>query len=404
MTAVNVVLRSQTAHSNSLAHDYWAIGPDGRWLHTLETLCERTGLTRSAVINTVKVTSYAALPQFTCDCGYAKQITTRSEWKIMASAGRRHRWVCLKCREAREAATLKERASGLSSAYKRVRASAKRMPDLASRLSYEDAAALTALLMMEGNSPCAISPLMHERTMPFACSKRVGQELVEGLIKRSLLVPASDTSDGLSLGPHGELQLDLETVTLAVPLHEDEDPESFLDSLLARIGKGYSSESDRQAVIGLMHRAARWECEAYLDGQLKRLNFRWTPDYNSLQPTWSRLLDHFSVSQAFYFIWVTLQAQSRAKTDGGPGDKWKVGHQAFVRYIDRIGETAKAEHWVVRGYNRTFDVPLSCMSVVAFMTLGDGDALQNQQDVGFALPIRELLNVLDARYSFEETT
>lgn len=148
----------------------------------------------------------------------------------------------------------------------------------------------------------------------------------------------------------------------------------------------YCSEHEA-AATSLWREIAVGECLEYLDYQLKKVGFDFSPGEKTYK-TFDILLEDFSVSQIYGIIWKAVADASRLYLEGNITKRHAAN--SVIGACERYAERAKMNHWVLTEYSRIRDLPQSALSSFFFnRVLGIGD-------LGFKTPpsivsLRELV-------------
>lgn len=138
----------------------------------------------------------------------------------------------------------------------------------------------------------------------------------------------------------------------------------------------YSAEHEEDALI-LWKKVAVAECIEYLEYQLNKVGFEFTPGEKTYK-TFEILLDDFSVSQIYGIIWKAVADASKLYLERGITKNHAAN--SVIGACERYGERAKLNGWNLTAYNRIRDLPQSALSSFFFnRVLGIGD-------MGFTVP------------------
>lgn len=138
----------------------------------------------------------------------------------------------------------------------------------------------------------------------------------------------------------------------------------------------YSAEYEDEAV-SLWRKIAVSECLEYLDYQLRKVGFEFTPGDKTYK-TFEILLDDFSVSQIYGIIWKAVADSSKLYLERGISKKHAAN--SVIGACERYAERAKMNGWTLTEYSRIRDLPQSALSSFFFnRVLGIGD-------MGFKVP------------------
>lgn len=120
----------------------------------------------------------------------------------------------------------------------------------------------------------------------------------------------------------------------------------------------YSSDHEEEAV-NLWRKIAVAECIEYLDYQLRKVGFEFTPGDKTYK-TFEILLDDFSVSQIYGIIWKAVADSSKLYLERGITRKHAAN--SVIGACERYAERAKMNGWTLVEYNRIRDLPQSALS------------------------------------------
>lgn len=138
----------------------------------------------------------------------------------------------------------------------------------------------------------------------------------------------------------------------------------------------YSSENEAEALT-LWRRIAVAECIEYLDFQLRKVGFDFSPGDKTYK-TFEILLNDFSVSQIYGIIWKGVADASKLYLERGITKKHAAN--SVIGACERYAERARMYGWNLTEYNRIKELPQSTLSAFYFnRVLGIGD-------MGFKVP------------------
>ena len=138
----------------------------------------------------------------------------------------------------------------------------------------------------------------------------------------------------------------------------------------------YCSENADEAVA-LWKEIAVPECIEYLQYQLDKVNFEFTPGEKTYK-TFDIILNDFSVSQIYGIIWRAVADASKLYLEKGISKKHAAN--SVIGACERYAERAKINGWDLTQYNRIKDLPQSVLSLFYFnRVLGIGE-------MGFRVP------------------
>ncbi len=139
----------------------------------------------------------------------------------------------------------------------------------------------------------------------------------------------------------------------------------------------YYSKEDQEEALSLWNNIAIAECIEYLQYNLVRVGFDFSPGEKTYK-TFEILLKDFSVSQIYGVIWKAIADASRLYLESGMSKKHAAN--TVIGSCERYAERAKNNHWDLTGYHRVKELPQSILSLFFFnRVLGIGE-------MGFKVP------------------
>lgn len=139
----------------------------------------------------------------------------------------------------------------------------------------------------------------------------------------------------------------------------------------------YYSAEHKDEALNLWRKIAVAECVEYLDYQLRKVGFEFSPGDKTYK-TFGILLNDFSVSQIYGIIWKAVADASKLYLEKGLTKKHAAN--SVIGACERYAERAKNNGWNLVEYSRIKDLPQSALSSFFFnRVLGIGE-------LGFKLP------------------
>lgn len=139
----------------------------------------------------------------------------------------------------------------------------------------------------------------------------------------------------------------------------------------------YYANENKEEALSLWIKIAVGECIEYLDYQLKRVGFDFSPGEKT-HTMFETLLNDFSVSQIYGIIWKAVADASKLYLEKGISKKHAAN--TVIGACERYGERAKMNGWKLTEYNRIRDLPQSTLSSFFFNKVLDIG------DMGFRVP------------------
>lgn len=138
----------------------------------------------------------------------------------------------------------------------------------------------------------------------------------------------------------------------------------------------YAPEYETSA-LALWKKIAVAECIEYLDYQLKKVGFDFTPG-DKTHKIFEILLNDFSVSQIYGIIWKAVADSSKLYLERGITKKHAAN--SVIGACERYAERAKMNGWTLTEYNRIKELPQSALSFFFF------NRVLKIGDLGFKMP------------------
>lgn len=378
MGSVSVV--SFRVHNEALpvpdfVRDYWSVGADGKWAVSVEDLAEKNRMSVHILREKLKKIAYGTLPQYTCACGYARHINMRTNWRQLKATKPARVWECNRCRDSRRG---KEQERVSSSA-----GHLQRMVVTAIQRFRPESLNLTKSLYLAALS----RNTMHLRAMEppsetpvggVCCDHSQTSILIKYLLNNGLVTPRLDVSNegSFSVSESGVVRFEELDVGYTIPVKGEADEALVINhitelagSLKDRLWEDQCSRDELAQLYGVVMRALRWECLAYVRHQLRKNELEWDINDNAWQEVLTEALTQFSLGQMYYFMYgaVKYTKGTRSKTPG------PVVLLAMMKANIR---RAQAGGWDIDPYGRVKQIPYAGYSYAVFTwLLGLGDPL-----------------------------
>ena len=140
-------------------------------------------------------------------------------------------------------------------------------------------------------------------------------------------------------------------------------PANKQDLFTEILNPSYYSVDCADKALTLWKEIAIAECIEYLQYQLNRVNFEFTPGDKTYK-TFEIILNDFSVSQIYGIIWRAVADASKLYLEKGISKKHAAN--SVIGACERYAERAKLNKWDLTQYNRIKDLPQSALSLFYF--------------------------------------
>lgn len=148
-------------------------------------------------------------------------------------------------------------------------------------------------------------------------------------------------------------------------------PSNKQDLFTEILNPNYYSADCADEALTLWKEIAVAECIEYLQYQLDKVNFEFTPGDKTYK-TFEIILNDFSVSQVYGIIWRAVADASKLYLQKGISKKHAAN--SVIGACERYAERAKLNGWDLTQYNRIKDLPQSTLSLFYFnRVLGIGE-------------------------------
>lgn len=148
-------------------------------------------------------------------------------------------------------------------------------------------------------------------------------------------------------------------------------PSNRQDLFTEILNPSYYGPENADEALELWKEIAVGECIEYLQYQLNKVDFKFTPGKKTYK-TFEIILDDFSVSQIYGIIWRAVADASKLYLEKGISKNHAAN--SVIGACERYAERAKINGWDLTQYNRIKDLPQSTLSLFYFnRVLGIGE-------------------------------
>lgn len=149
-------------------------------------------------------------------------------------------------------------------------------------------------------------------------------------------------------------------------------PPNKQDLFTEILNPSYYTIEYANSALALWKQIAVAECIEYLQHQLNKVNFEFSPGDKTYK-TFEIILEDFSVSQIYGIIWRAVADASKLYLEKGISKKHAAN--SVIGACERYAERAKINGWDLTQYNRIKDLPQSTLSLFFFnRVLGIGES------------------------------
>jgi hypothetical protein len=361
---------------------YWSTNSDGAFTYTVSALEKhfklKTGEAKK--ISSANSTAYSA--SAVCSrCGTPYIFNHRSDYTERLRAGIPNCWKCSECLEIERGEELERHKAIFEKRHQVIREryslkSHEQKPIMS--LTLEDAVYLLSMIRHGATEDFSrIVPIkdFRESLMPMPTGENNDHDLAVHLIQRQLLLPHPESSPDSFIweGPN-EGNIYTKKIIWGWPLGASENGRTLQD-LAAELETMFRDrlwlEPWREQWLSLWQKIALQECLEYLTLVMKEHHLTHNPGPKT-NAVISELLETYAVGQVWRIVWTaTTNAIAYRERSGIPKAQ---AANSVVGGMQRYGENARANGWMLKPFRRERRCPQSIVSQVFFnavVQLGD---------------------------------
>lgn len=357
---------------------YWELESEGKFTYKVSDIAKIFGLKTSQIPNIIKKTCVAYSNTVHCDiCETAYELTGRNDYD---SHHYRHAyWKCNNCLEDEKEEQLKIRKQQI---IKFIDSTQVDPIDL-SELTLKESVYLLSFIRHSANEMLtgfnAVRENQTEQLMPQPNSDA---ELIRTLYFSDLIALSNDTSQS-AFSFEGDQLTSFSLVDSIWQIEFKE--EDNLGRLLQRIEQTLIDSEfitvHKDELLELITEISLMECLAFLEFNLKEHNLLFQPGEKT-KAVFTQLLEMYSVSQIYTFIWRACKDAAAYYMKGGISKKQAAN--SVVGSIQRQHERSIGNDWTIGSFKRNYKLPQSILSQVVFnFMLRTDDGGFNQKTSSF---------------------
>jgi hypothetical protein len=362
---------------------YWQLDDEGNFVGTVQQIADDHGLSQYELRETVKAHCTARSTDSACErCGSPFIYTSRTDYQSPSFRRRSpHRQLCQDC----DAEVAEQRR------LEQERARAKREAEL--RRQQEDQR-VVILNTFSGVPEQPVDPrdLSLEDTVFLLSVVRFGATEDFGEIRplesvEGALTPTANLTEAVVTHLYDRRLIDIHPGSdVAAFVFENERVRGYYHRLVSwRLFAGRNLDENLEIVsalenafatqdwpdawqdewLPLWRKIALHECLEYLDVCMQDRGFDFNPGKKTMM-VFNRLLDSYSVAQAYNMIWGAARSAADFYVRKNPPKQQAAN--SVIGGIQRRVERARDEGWNVKAYRRDFRCPRSMVSHVLFST------------------------------------
>lgn len=365
---------------NELAHDYWQLDENDKFIYTIKQLQSKYNLKQSEVLKIVKVVVIAYNMNVCCsECGAARVCNSRSDYTYTSSYFS-NSWVCQDCINYEKQILIEDKKELLASCKLK---SKKTIYDL----SVKDLAYLVTLIKHSSyDNGITINNVVSDKSYLLTPSIEFDRELLRVIDNKNICIlsdknPLSNLQENENGGYSYNLFNILRDVW--VDVYNGIGDLGVLETILIDEIKANS-----EAFFELLEEVSFHECLSYMKLNVEKRSLSITLSDRS-ELLIKKMLIKFPVNIIWGIIFSSIKNTSDyILQNKGTFKSRNESYIAGVLYnkIENYFERALANNWSLKPYNRDFNLPQSSLSRLLFNTILKTD------DGGFSQNIYELYN------------
>lgn len=378
-----MILKLMTPDQNiaELCKQYWAVDGEGNFTTRVSDLSRQFGIPLNQIPKLVGQHSHAFIPEDGCSlCNAPYLFSNRSEFQERARY--RFPWKCNACRSKEE--QLRAEQAQVEEQRRREMVRTNYIGKSAGPFDPLELKFDSAVYLLAFSRLCAAEDFSFARSVEsvkrrLSPTSSMDAEMMKWLHEEGLIRVAHESPLDAFAGENAQ-QFYLFKVLWKLPFGwQSANPKDFVCELEDLISGGREKwpEEWRNVEGPLWQKVARHECLQYLEHVLQEHNlpFRAGEKTSLVIDT---LLRSFSVAQIQNFMWRAVKDAAAFQTRESVSRQHAAN--TVIGAIQRQGERAKAEGWVVKPYGRHWECPQSVVSELFF------NVVIRVGDVGFYQP------------------
>jgi hypothetical protein len=365
---------------NELAHDYWQLGEQDKFIYTVKQLQSKYELKQSEIIKAVQSVVIAYDMNICCsECGAARVCNSRSDYTYTPSYFSNN-WVCQDCINNEKQMLIENKQEILASHKLREK---RAICDL----SVKDLAYLVTLIKHSSyDNGITINNVVSDKSYLLTPSIELDRELLRVIDDKNICIlsdknPLSNLQENENGGYSYNLFNILRDVW--VDVYNGIGDLEVLETILIDKIKANSEE-----FFELLEEISVHECLSYM-----RLNVEKRSLSITLSDRSEILIKKMLIKFPVNIIWGIIFSSIKNTSDYILQNKgtFKSRNESYIagvlyNKIENYFERALANNWSLKPYNRDFNLPQSSLSRLLFNTILKTD------DGGFSRNIYELYN------------
>lgn len=351
----------------ALCSKYWEQNEDCEFVNKVPVLYRKFKIPAGKLNKLITDSCEAFTDSYVCsDCKVPYIFSSRFDYKLRGNGSKS--WKCSKCLLAEEERKEQERINRQKQFRRIVEEKYKiknRVPADTGLLSFEEAVFLLAFIRLYAAEDYSFARPVSSARDRLAPTDNYCRLIVETLFKRKLILVDPGSPVEAFCGEQAERFYIYEVMWKLPYGILSEDPRDFAIELEAYIRLNLWPERWHDESICLWRNVALSECLQYLNFSLQEHGFNFSPGDKTISVL-NNLLNDYSTSQIFNIIWRSVKdAAAYYVREHVP----RIQAANFaIGAMQRFGDKAKAEGWIIRPYSRPWLIPQTEVSFVLYNT------------------------------------
>ena len=359
----------------ALCQRYWELDEEDNFVGKVSDIAKEFNLSSNGLSKQIREYCIAYSTQSLCDeCGIGKIFKSRSNYSERRYS--RNKWFCSSCLEKRAYEELEIKRLDDEKKRQIIRKEYNldnRQTINIEDLSLENAVFLLSLVRLGATESFEyIFPLKVVDTL-LAPTEKLTFEIIRQLYHSKLIYVHPDSASTAFSFKNDDIEhFYLNYVTWALPRVEGTNDNKSAVAKLETIFRLMQWEENwYDQAESLWKKVAIEECLQYLNSRIEEHNLTFNPGEKTYL-LFENLLEDYSVSQAYSFIWRAVKDAAAFYMRGGVSKQHAAN--TVIGKIQGSLDRARAEGWVINHYRRDWSNPQSMVSQVlynAVLQIGD---------------------------------
>lgn len=339
---------------------YWELESEGKFTYKVSEIAKIFGLKTNQIPNIIKKSCIAYSSTVRCIlCDEAYQLVGRNDFDTHNYNGRK--WKCKDCLKSEHDNIVLSRQNKIKELIERMQTK----PIDIENLSLKECVYLLALIRHSADEMLvgfhAVSTNKIEQLMP---QSGLEGSLIYFLYKSDLISLSYES-------PESAFNFEKDILTFfslvdamwQIEFKEEDNLRRLLQKIEQALIDGEFITKYKDELLELITEISLMECLAFLEYNLEEHNLSFQPGEKT-KVLFTQLLESYSVSQIYIFIWRACKDAAAYYMKGGISKKQAAN--SVVGSIQRQYERAVGNNWTIGSFKRNYKLPQSILSQVVF--------------------------------------